>query len=320
MHWFFRYACLTWICLYFVAQPVAPAFAQDRCSAPIAQLAMDYDDRGRPLVSVSIENYSEFMLLDIGGGLSALEMDLVRELGLPQVYSEIGMTAVTGESSNMATRAGTFALGAIEKHDIALMILPGFDYELSPGEPGGILALDFFADYDLAFDFMSDEFLVLPPGACALAFDGNPAEGSAVIPILETASDFITVPVFLDGVEFVGLLDTGAEYSVLNLDIAARQFGIDVSRPDDQMILADSFGYVDIYERRFAELKIGDVTLAEPRFRLFPDLLRGNQRVILNGEEMRLPQMILGMDVLRAFDLYLSPDAQLAVFTKRSIQ
>ena len=86
------------------------------------------------------------------------------------------------------------------------------------------------------------------------------------------------------------------------------------------MILADSFGYVDIYERRFAELKIGDVTLAEPRFRLFPDLLRGNQRVILNGEEMRLPQMILGMDVLRAFDLYLSPDAQLAVFTKRSIQ
>jgi len=318
MHWLFRYACLALICLTLVAHRAAPAFAQDACSSPIAQLAMDYDDRGRPLVTVIIEDRSESMLLDIGGGLSALEMDLVRELGLPEVYSEIGMTAVTGESSNMATRAGAFALGAIERHDITFMILPGFDYELSPGEPGGILALDFFAGYDLAFDFMSNEVLVLPSGACAELFDENRAEDSAVVPILEMASDFITVPILLDGVEFVGLLDTGAEYSVLNLDLAARLFGIDASRPDDQMILADSFGYVDIYELRFGELKIGDVTMAEPRFRLFPDLLRGNRRVTLDGEEMRLPQMIVGMDVLRVFDLYLSPDAERAMFTKRS--
>lgn len=306
-------------CLISVGLGVAahhPAIAQDVCAAPIAELALSYDEFGRPLVPATIDDRTEVMLLDLGGGLSALEMDLVRSLGLPQDYSEIGITVWTGETSHLATRAELFRLGEIERRDMGFMILPGYDYELSAGERVGILALDFFANYDLALDFAADEFRIFPSNACVDLLERDANENVAVLPILDSTAYYISVPIFLNGIEFVGLLDTGAEISVLNADLAAQLFGIDISNPDDRMVLVDSFGPYDAYERRFDELRIGDIAIADPNFELFPNLLGSRRWETPDGEIIRPAQLIIGMDILQGFDLYLSAEAALAVFSK----
>ncbi len=314
MHRYFRYACLVSVGLGIAAHH--PANAQNACEAPVAELALSYDERGRPLVPVTIDDRTEVMLLDLGGGLSALEMDLVRSLGLPENYSEIGMTVWTGETSHLATRADLFRLGEIEQRDMGFMILPGYDYVLSAGERVGILALDFFTDYDLALDFAADEFHILPSNACAdlLVRDAN--ENVAALPILDSTAYYISVPIYLNGIEFVGLLDTGAESSVLNTDLAARFFGIDISNPDDRMELVDSFGPYDLYERRFDELRIGNIAVADPNFELFPNILGNRRWETPDGEIIGPAQLIIGMDILRDFNLYLSSEAALAVFSK----
>jgi predicted aspartyl protease len=306
-------ACLVSIVLCTGAS--GPAWAQDACEAPVDELSLSYDSFGRPLVPVSVDGREEVMLLDLGGGLSALEMDLVRRLGLPQIDSEIGMTVWTGETSYLATEVERFGLGAIELQDMSFMILPGYDYQLSAGERVGILALDFLADYDVAFDFASDAFRIYPSNACADLLGRDPDENAAILPILDATAHYISVSVFLDGIEFVGLLDTGAQNSVLDTDLAARFFGIDLSAPDDRMVLVDSFGAYRAYERRFNELRIGDIAIENPNFELFPNVLGDRRWETPDGEIIGPAQLIIGMDVLRGFHLYLAPQAALAVFT-----
>ncbi len=317
MHRLLRYASLWLVGLTTTLLAIPPANAQYTCAAPIADLTLSYDERGRPLVPVIIDDHSKVMLLDIGGGLSALEMDLVRELELPQNYSDIGMAVWTGDTSHLATQTNSFTLGAIERQDVGFMILPDYDYELGAGEPVGILALDFFAGNDLAFDFMADEFRVLPSYACAGLLEGDADENKAVLPILDSTAYYFSVPIFLDGIEIIGLLDTGAENSVLNTDLAAQLFGIDISNPDDRMTLVNNFGRYRVYERRFDELRIGDIAIAEPNFELFPNLLRGRRWETPDGEIIGPAQLIIGMDILNLFDLYLSLEAERVVFSKR---
>lgn len=313
MHRHFLNACL--ISVGLVASTHQPALAQSACAAPVAELTLSYDEFGRPLVPVSIDGRDEVMLLDLGGGLSALEMDLVRSLGLPEIHSEIGMTVWTGETSHLATRTELFRLGEIERRDMGFMILPGYDYKLSAGERVGILAMDLFAGHDLAFDFGSDEFRIHPPNACPDLREGESDEYVTVRPLLDSTSHYVSIAVFLDGVEFVGLLDTGAENSVLNTDLAARLFGIDISSPDENMVLVESFGPYDAYERRFDELRIGDISIADPNLELFPNLLGNRRWETPDGEIIGPAQLIIGMDILRRFDLYLAPQAALALFS-----
>lgn len=290
--------------------------AQNDCAAPIAELALSYDQFGRPLVPVTIDARNEVMLLDLGGGLSALEMDLVRSLGLPQIDSEIGMTVWTGETSYLATHAERFGLGDMERQDTEFMILPGYDYKLSAGERVGFLALDFLADYDLAFDFASNEFRVYPSNACADLLDQASDDNTAVLPILNSTAHYISVPVFLNGAEFVGLLDTGAEKSVLDSDLAAQVFGVDIANPDERMVLVDSFGPLNAYERRFDELHLGEIAISDPNFELYPNFLGSRRWETPDGDIIAPAQLIIGMDILRNFDLYLASQAARAVFSR----
>ena len=282
----------------------------DCASLQFSHDGLTYDNRGRPLLPVTIGELRKTMLLDTGSALSALEMDQVMELDLPQFYAGMTMTAITGESSSLATHAETFSLGNIDRDQMRFMILPGFDYELSTDEPVGILALDFFADYDLELDFAGNEIQLFSSRECVDPAAIRMSDNWAVIPFDRLHSEFITIPVSLDGIELSAILDTGAAYSVLNLDIAAQRFGIDVSKPDDRISRVDSDDSIATYERRFSELNLGGLEVAEPEIILFPNLLRGMAMTALDGNQMSLPEMILGMDLLRELHLYISFNEQ----------
>jgi predicted aspartyl protease len=281
--------------------------AQVDCGSPqFSHDGLTYDNRGRPLLPVTIGELKKTMLLDTGSALSALEMDQVMELALPQFYAGTTMTAITGESSSLATEAETFSLGNIDRDRMRFMILPGFDYKLSAEEPVGILALDFFADYDLELDFAGNEIRLFSLHECVDPGGTRMSDTAVVIPFERALSEFITIPVSLDGVGLSAILDTGAAYSVLNLDVAAQHFGIDVSNPDERISRVDSDDAAATYARRFSELNLGGLEVAEPTITLFPNLLGGTAMTALDGKQMSLPELILGMDLLQELHLYIS--------------
>ena len=293
--------------LWIAALQLNPAAAQELCVSPqFDQHGLAYDDRGRPLLPVKLGALEKTILLDTGSALSALEMDQVVELDLPQVYAGMTMTAVTGESSSLATNAETFALGDIIRKEMRFMILPGFDYQLSANEPVGILALDFLSDYELELDFVSGDIRLFSTIECSKTTTRQLGGNSVAIPFNRANSEFVTITALLDDVEVSAILDTGAAYSVLNLDSAARRFGIDVRKPDERMMGIENSGFIRTYAWQFQELSIGGITVTEPQITLFPNLLRGTGRTNLDGEQMSLPEMIIGMDILRELHLYIS--------------
>jgi predicted aspartyl protease len=281
--------------------------AQELCvTSQFGQHGLAYDDRGRPLLPVKIGVLEKTILLDTGSALSALEMDQVVELDLPQVHAGMTMTAITGESSSLATNAETFTLGDITRKEMRFMILPGFDYQLSANEPVGILALDFLSDYELELDFVNDDIRLFSTNKCLETTSRQPGQNSVAIPFNRTNSEFVTITALLDDVEVSAIIDTGAAYSILNLDSAARRFGIDVRKPDGRMVGMDNSGFIRTYTWQFQELNIGGIVVTEPKITLFPNLLRATGRENLNGMQMSLPEMIIGMDILRELHLYIS--------------
>ena len=80
--------------------------------------------------------------------------------------------------------------------------------------------------------------------------------------------------VSVEGQKCSAIIDTGAAYSILNLDSAARRFGIDVRKPDGRMVGMDNSGFIRTYTWQFQELNIGGIVVTEPKITLFPNLLR----------------------------------------------
>lgn len=282
---------------------VSAATASDACGLQAATIDLTYDDRGRPIVPVAIGDVETTMLLDTGGAITALEMDFVMDLDLPQAYAGFTMTAVTGETSWLMTVAPSFTLDTIARSELGLMILPGYEYQLSEGESVGILALDLLRDYDLVFDFANDSFQANPPADCAelVDIDDEPSgEGS----LLARRSDFLTVLVVLDGMGLNAIIDTGAAFSVVNGDVASSRLGIDLSQPDDRMTEVDNLGGMPVYARRFSRLVVGDLEISNPSLTLYPDFVRETGGTALDGGPMSLPQAIIGMDILRGYQLH----------------
>nr|TFG51323.1 MAG: hypothetical protein E4H34_06415 [Hyphomicrobiales bacterium] len=246
------------------------------------------------------------MLLDTGSALSALEMDQVVQMDLPQFDAGMTMTVITGESSSLATSADNFTLGGITRDEMRFMILPGFDYRLSENEPVGFLGLDFFSDFDLEIDFQNGDIRLFSPNDCSDPAYRWPNRHAAAIPFEGGNAQFITIAVLLDDIEVPAIIDTGAAYTVLNLDTAAGRFGIDVTKPDTRMIGMDRTDFIRTYQWQFSELNIGGILFENPQITLFPNLVRGTGRTNLEGEQLSLSEMIIGMDILRALHLYFS--------------
>jgi hypothetical protein len=183
------------------------------------------------------------------------------------------------------------------------MILPSYEYQLSDGESVGILALDLLRDFDLIFDFVNDRLQASPPADCTEVVD-NDGELSGEGSLIDRRSDFLAVLVVLDGMGLNAIIDTGAAFSVVNGDIASSRLGIDLSQPDDRMTEVDNLGGMPVYARRFSRLVVGDLEISNPSLTLYPDFVRETGRTAVDGGQMSLPQAIIGMDILRGYQLH----------------
>ena len=172
--------------------------------------------------------------------------------------------------------------------------------------------------YDLDLDFANRKVNLISQKHC----DGKvvywPADVVAVVPI-EMSQDFhIHVPVQLDGHRYTAMLDTGATRTVLNLEVAKRDFPIkpgDADTPErGKLTQSDKAA---IYLHRFQSLSLEGVAVSNPLLELLPDLMGGKMhhaadtvsddtRIRDRSEDPGLSDMILGMDILHRFHLYIA--------------
>jgi len=203
--------------------------------------------------------------------------------------------------------------------ELIIADMRGKDMELpiSTGGPGaGLVGLDHLANLDLDIDFGTDKLSIFSPDHCEgqVVYWTNPAS-VGIVP-MQVGRDFhIRVPVTLDGHAERAIIDTGATYTTFDVREEERVFNLDLGAPNTPE-RGDLNGDPSLktYAHRFQTLSFGDVTVRNPEIFIIPHAEgRKADRSVLVGDRTKsekdrvtVPDMIIGMNVLRKLHIYLA--------------
>jgi hypothetical protein len=264
------------------------------------------DDR-EVFVPVSLQGRKKYMLLDTGGALDEITPQTQSALGLKSTRTpNLSFYDLRGNSVDHATVVPDFAIGNLIGHNVGFVIGP--DY-LFPGHPeiAGVLGPGILRFYDVAVDFGARTFSLISPDHCEGKVVFWPASTVAVIPMqVVKSSGHIIVSVTLDGRRINALLDTGAFTTTLSITAARNELGVELP------VMLRFQRRVMPYRYKFASLDFGGVTVANPVVNIIPGLGRAPAALspagtrIPDGETEHLPDMLIGMDILRHLHLYIA--------------
>lgn len=288
----------------------APAVAAECSLRILASVPMQSTtDRTIMVVPVTIDSSNKKLLLDTGGRISQLSKATVHALDLPVATSETELIDLAGDTSNSRTTVRRLIVGAKEQSDVRMGVAPNPDLGTSlPYD--GLLATDLFVDADLDMDFGARRLTAFSTDHC----DGRvvywPADAVAIVPVT-VSHNIITFPVTVDGHAVTAVMDTGAPYSVMNMRLANQIFGLTPDSPDMKPLKETSGDRtLTTYGHRFDDVAFEGVDVKNLRIYLMSDQ---NSRGRLHemgaffGTEDRsatVPDLILGMDVLRHLHVY----------------
>jgi hypothetical protein len=131
----------------------------------------------------------------------------------------------------------------------------------------------------------------------------------------------------LDGQILSANLDTGASRSTLNLSVAEGDFHLNEKQPD--MIPVGRMRDKDdsiVFRHAFKSLSFEGLTISNPSLDIIPDLERGQMerppatgtRMPDSSVEQKLPDLLIGMDILRHLHLYIAYKEQKLYMTPAS--
>jgi hypothetical protein len=137
----------------------------------------------------------------------------------------------------------------------------------------------------------------------------------------------MVVPVTIDGHELKATIDTGATLSIIRLDRAKYVFGLQPDSPDMTVV-----GHVGddqkapIFSYPFKTLTFGDITVTNPHIHIYTDIVNKNAdhsastefRAKMVSDDITLPDVIIGMHVLRKLHLYMALREGKLYFTEAS--
>jgi predicted aspartyl protease len=306
-------------CVIAVLAGASPAVGQDSCPplSLITSVDMQIGSDGRIYVPAAINGAKKSMLVDTGGFFTEITQPVSEALKLSPRHTRLEIVGVAGDETGLAVRAG-FTLGKLHSDSMDFMVMPG-NHSFAPDvtDAAGLLAPNLLRVYDLDLDLDRRKLTLISPKHC----DGKVvywrAGSVAVIPVRINLDGHILVPVELDGERMTAVLDTGATTSVLNLDTARKDFGLEPGSNDAPLNASLVNGEIKVYSHRFKTLALEGVAVANPKLTLMPDLMRGklyNPHNKLEGDtrisnsviETGLGDMILGMDILRHLHMYIA--------------
>ena len=324
--------CLSWVAAL-LALGAASARADD-CSATLHILnsvqMQATTDRTVMVVPIKIDNTDKKLLLDTGGLVSQISRATASKLDLPERYREQRLFDLAGNTSNTEATVPKLTLGSQSESEVPMAVAPNPDLGTSlPYD--GLLATDLFPGDDIDMDFGARRLTTFSPDHCRGQVIYWPADRIAVVPITEN-HNLIIIPVTVNGHPLNAVMDTGSQYTVMNMEVADKLFGLAPSSPGMASLTASNGDKsVTLYRHLFDKLTFEGVEVSNLQVYLLPNQVAVHDRprsLFLLGppihsptssarlypapgpltdpesDTVSVPDVIIGMDVLRHLHVY----------------
>ncbi|HEY5085191.1 MAG TPA: hypothetical protein VII48_11740 [Rhizomicrobium sp.] len=213
-------------------------------------------------------------------------------------------------------RVGSFGVGDATGHNLQFMVAK--KGEIGRSEPyDGFLTGDFFRQYDVELDFGAKKMVWLTPTKCT-----DPEKvvfwaysEIAIIPVSLANDGRLQMQAMVQGHIFNAEIDTSSPRTVMRRDIAELYMGLKSDPPD--MVPVDDLrdgGNMRVYSHTFPEIIFaGGGIAAENVPVLIQDygIHHNLDQVVLGTRaqfrDERIPDLVIGMDVLRHLHMYVVP-------------
>jgi len=290
---------------------LASAAAQAQDCAPARLLATVPLHSAEPesnirTVPVSLNGQTRDMILDTGGAITQLSRSAIAELALPMYRSSATVYDINGRVSNHFTMVKDFAFGDLKRADAALMIWPE-DRRPYAGE----IAQDMLQPYNVDVDFAAGVLKMYAKGHCPGPEGWTPTARAE----MRNKGWHLHIPVTLDGHTYDAIFDTGSRHTIMRMPVARRDFGLDADSPGMTSYPAiNGDAMLNGHLRRFTKMSFGGMTIDQPEILIVPDKMNhradrspmARNRTHFHNEDLILPELSLGMDVLKHLHLFLS--------------
>jgi len=260
-----------------------------------ASFELGTDWYGGAYVPARIGGLSMRLLVDTGGTVSTLTQGTMGLLGVEgRRVSSQRMTMFGGMRLDRFVWIDDVQIGSVSQGTTRFLALPD---DRLPDALSGTVAPDFLSRYDVEFDFANAKLNLFSPDRCGGRVVYWTDGAYAKIPIQLDQVGHILAFVQLDGKKLAALIDTGLSRSELSLEAAENLFGLAGNSRAIQP-WAEPAGGDRVYHYSFRKLSFGDETVADPDIALIPDSI--------SRRSSATPKLILGMNVLRHYHLYVA--------------
>jgi predicted aspartyl protease len=288
----------------------AAAFAQAACNQLqiVNTIQMTRGPGGRDLVPVSLNGTTKQFVLQTGG-LTAINQHVADELKLDTHDSRIRMFSAAGQMSNRYAVVHDFIAGHMHGADVAMQIMPADE------KPDGDFGMDHWNRLDVDVDFGTDKMNMFSPDHCPGRVQYWTAPALAVLPVDLKRDQNIWVTVQLDGHDEQAIIDTGESRSTIRLKEAQRVFNLSYGSDDTpQTGTLGGDDTLKIYKHVFKTIGFGDVAVNNPEMMIEPDVYQRatdpsalvSSRAKSEKDLLNIPDMVIGMDVLRKLHIYMA--------------
>jgi hypothetical protein len=261
-------------------------------------------------VPVNLNGKTRDMILDTGGAITQLSRGVIAELDLPLYRSSAKVFDINGRVSNQFTLVKDFSFGDLKRADTALMVWPD-DKRAYAGE----IAQDLLQPYNVDVDFAAGVLKMYAKNPQAGQCSGPSGWTPTARAEMRNKGWHLHIPVTLDGHTYDAIFDTGSRHTIMRLPAARRDFGLDADSPGMTAYPAiNGDAMLNGHLRHFSKMSFGGMTIERPEILIVPDKMNhradrspmARNRTHFHNEDLILPELSLGMDVLKHLHLFLS--------------
>jgi hypothetical protein len=289
--------------------PVA-ALAQEKCSQLqiVNTIQMTRGPGGRDLVPVSLNGTAKQFVFDTGD-LTMIGPSTVADLKLDTHDSKIRTFSATGKMSNRYAVVHDFIAGHMHGADVAMQVAPEGEQQQ------GNFGMDHWNSLDIDVDFGTDKLNMFSRDHCAGRVQYWTAPALAVLPVDLKRDQNIWVTVQLDGHDEQAIISSGESRSTIRLKEAQRVFNLNYGSDDTpQTGTLGGDDSLKTYKHTFNTITFGDIAVANPEVLIAPDAFQratdtvplGGSRVKTEKDLLNIPDIVIGMDVLRKLHIYMA--------------
>ncbi len=267
-----------------------------------SDIPVDVSHSGVALIGARVDGRPATMVLDTGAETTVITAEAASRLGVARSFEHPRiMLGASGQTVAGLTVPVTFSFGDVGTRD-ARLIVGVFPLPLVAGEKlDGLLGADLLGATDVDLDLPHGRIGLYRPlePDCGTPRAANLPSGfgadAAVVPMEPGPLARVVLPVSLNGHVLLAVLDSGASASTVSLRGAAAA-GVSQDELDHAPSISTHAASATLFSarlHRFEHLQVGPDRAARP--------------VLLVGAlDLGKPDMLLGLDYLRAHRVYLA--------------